>query len=122
RQRADRADPGDLGHHPRPRAPQAGPPMNRSLSPGKKRPWILPLNHPPLVSAREASHMLPEDLVVGVVVDGRARAYPWFMAANYHVINDSMVSAEEPAGELLPKELGLTGAEAYPWYAHTPLL
>jgi len=27
--------------------------------------------------------------VFGVVVSGRARAYPWWIAKNYHVVNDS---------------------------------
>jgi len=34
--------------------------------------------------------MREEDLVLGVVVAGQARAYPWWIAKNFHVVNDSV--------------------------------
>jgi hypothetical protein len=37
---------------------------------------------------READHMRPDDIVVGVVIDQQARAYPWWIISNYHVVND----------------------------------
>jgi hypothetical protein len=92
------------------------------LSPGKKRPWFLPLNHPPVVRASEASHMRAEDLVVGVVAQGKARAYPWWILANYHIANDSLQMSDEPAGFLWSKELGNDGNPGYAWYPHLPLL
>ena len=39
-----------------------------------------PLDHPEYRSAPSATHMRDEDLVLGVVVSGRARAYPsWIL-------------------------------------------
>ena len=52
------------------------------------RTWNLPLNNPPTVSRSEASFLRPDDTVVGIVVNGKARAYPWFVLANYHAVND----------------------------------
>ena len=61
------------------------------LSPGERRPHALPLNNPSFVKGRHAEHVRPDDLVVGVVVKGRARAYPWWVVRNHHVINDTVV-------------------------------
>lgn len=61
------------------------------LSPGDERPFSLPLNNPSFVQGRHVSYMSPDDLVVGVVVKGQARAYPWWVVKNYHVINDTVV-------------------------------
>jgi hypothetical protein len=60
------------------------------LSPGSKRAHSLPLNNPQTVSAANASHMRPDDLVVGLVVGGQARAYPWWVMVHYHVVNDTI--------------------------------
>jgi hypothetical protein len=92
------------------------------VSPGKKRPWFLPLNHPSVVGVAGASHMRPDDLVVGVLVEGRARAYPWWILANYHAANDSILVSDEPEGFLWPKELGDEGHEGYAWYRHVPIV
>jgi thiol-disulfide isomerase/thioredoxin len=37
--------------------------------------------------------MRDEDLVLGVVVAGQARAYPWWIVKNYHVVNDTLGGA-----------------------------
>ncbi len=66
-------------------------PGEYGLSPGFKRPHSLSLNNPEFVVAREAAFMEPDDLVVGVVVDGRARAYPWFALRNFHIANDTII-------------------------------
>lgn len=69
------------------------------LSPGPRRSWALPLNNPPVVPTAEASQMRPDDPVVGVLVDARARAYPWWIVANYHVVNDTWIDADVAPGE-----------------------
>lgn len=61
------------------------------LSPGERRPHALPLNNPTYVQGLHANHVDPNDLVVGVVIKGQARAYPWWVVRNYHVINDTFV-------------------------------
>ena len=54
------------------------------------RQFVLPLNNPDVVPPHEADHMLPNDIVVGLVVGSHARAYPWWILANYHVVNDTI--------------------------------
>lgn len=55
--------------------------------------YVLPLNNPPVVKAQAAQHMRDDDVVLGVVVDGRARAYPWWILTKYHVANDMIGSS-----------------------------
>jgi len=43
---------------------------------------------PEFVSAIEAAFMRPDDHVLGVTVEGRARAYPLWLIDYYHVVND----------------------------------
>ena len=52
------------------------------------RQFTLPLNNPEVVAAREADHMVGEDLVIGVQLGSAYRAYPWWVLANYHVVTD----------------------------------
>ena len=52
------------------------------------RQFNLPLNNPPIVGADEAYFLKPDDIVLGVLLGDSARAYPWFMMANYHAVND----------------------------------
>lgn len=47
-----------------------------------------PLENPAVRSVTSATHMRDEDLVFGVTVAGHARAYPWWVVKNYHVVND----------------------------------
>jgi thiol-disulfide isomerase/thioredoxin len=49
---------------------------------------LAPLDHPEHRTVATATHMRDDDLVFGVVVSGRARAYPWWILKNYHVVND----------------------------------
>jgi len=49
-----------------------------------------PLDHPEHRAAAKAIHMRDEDTVLGVVVEGRARAYPWWVLKNHHVVNDTI--------------------------------
>lgn len=49
---------------------------------------FLPALDPAMVPAAEATFLQPNDDVFGVVVAGRARAYPITMLAYHHVVND----------------------------------
>ena len=60
------------------------------------RHFVLPLNNPDVVPAHEADHMLPHDIVVGLVIGSHARAYPWWILANYHVVNDTIQGSTTP--------------------------
>jgi thiol-disulfide isomerase/thioredoxin len=51
---------------------------------------MRPLEHPRSKAAADAAHMRDEDLVFGVAVAGRARAYPWWILKGYHVVNDEL--------------------------------
>ena len=57
---------------------------------GTRRSFVLPLNNPDTVPAAAAPHMKKDDLVVGVIAYGRARAYPAWILAAYHVTNDTI--------------------------------
>lgn len=46
------------------------------------------------VAHAEATHVADDELVMGLVVDGQARAYPVLMMAYYHIANDRL--AGEP--------------------------
>jgi thiol-disulfide isomerase/thioredoxin len=47
-----------------------------------------PLERPAVRPAGDATHMRDEDLVFGLTVGGQERAYPWWVAKNYHVVDD----------------------------------
>ena len=49
-----------------------------------------PLDFPAVVPAGEASWMSDDDLVLGAVQNGAARAYPIFMLRFHHVANDEL--------------------------------
>lgn len=48
------------------------------------------LNDPPVVAAGDAGHMRDDDVVLGIVEDGEARAYPWWILLMSHVANDAV--------------------------------
>ena len=50
--------------------------------------WISCWDNPEFVPGQAAQHMRADDYVVGLVVEGKARAYPLWITDNYHVIND----------------------------------
>jgi hypothetical protein len=60
-----------------------------------RREYTLPLNNPDTVPGNSATHMEPDDLVVGVTLHGHTRAYPWWILSNYHVVNDTMTTNTE---------------------------
>lgn len=47
-----------------------------------------PLNYPPFVPVEHAKHVRPDDSIVGVFYQGKARAYPTWALDNYHIVND----------------------------------
>ncbi len=49
-----------------------------------------PLDFPAVVPASEADWMADDDLVLGAVQNGAARAYPIFMLRFHHVANDEL--------------------------------
>lgn len=77
--------------------------------PSQERYYTLSLNNPDTVAADEATYMRPDDLVVGTVVGNAARAYPWWILSNFHVVNDVV--------DRVPVYVGLcevcTGAAAF---------
>jgi hypothetical protein len=74
---------------------------------GERR-WTLPLNNPPVVRASESGHMKEEDMVAGILVRGEARAYPWWILKNYHLVNDTV--QEEPVFMTLCEACSGSGA------------
>lgn len=46
------------------------------------------LHDPPVMPATRARHMRDDDMIVGVSINGEARAYPWWIMDNHHVAND----------------------------------
>jgi thiol-disulfide isomerase/thioredoxin len=49
-----------------------------------------PMEAPTVLPAARAAHMRADDVVLGVVAGGRARAYPWWVAKNFHAVNDTL--------------------------------
>jgi hypothetical protein len=49
-----------------------------------------PMEAPTVLPAARARHMREEDVVLGIVVGGEARAYPWWIAKNFHAVNDTV--------------------------------
>jgi thiol-disulfide isomerase/thioredoxin len=68
-----------------------------------------PLERPRLRTVAEADHMRDDDLVFGVTLGGQARAYPWWVAKNYHVVDD--VVGGEPVALAFCEQC--TGAAAF---------
>lgn len=51
---------------------------------------LRPLENPRVTDAAGAVHMRDDDLVFGVELSGSARAYPWWIVKNYHVVDDDL--------------------------------
>jgi thiol-disulfide isomerase/thioredoxin len=47
-----------------------------------------PMESPAVRTVAAAAHMRDEDLVFGVTAGGQSRAYPWWVAKNFHVVDD----------------------------------
>ena len=50
----------------------------------------LPLNNPPVVRPAKADFLRGDDVVIGVVLGEKKRAYPWALLANFHAVNDRL--------------------------------
>jgi hypothetical protein len=70
----------------RPDEPRLGPYPRSQLY--LERDLFLAADEPRVVPARDARFLAPEDEVLGLVVAGRARAYPVTMISYHHVVND----------------------------------
>lgn len=46
------------------------------------------LDDPVYVPVSEATDVRPDDEIVGLVHEGRARAYPTWASNNFHIVND----------------------------------
>jgi hypothetical protein len=55
-----------------------------------RRAYTLPLNNPDMVPVDKAEFMKDDDVVLGIMIRGKARAYPWWLTSNYHVVNDTV--------------------------------
>jgi thiol-disulfide isomerase/thioredoxin len=49
-----------------------------------------PMESPTVVPAARARHMRDDDVVLGLVAGGEARAYPWWVVKNFHAVNDTV--------------------------------
>jgi hypothetical protein len=49
-----------------------------------------PMEAPAVRSAAGADHMRADDVVLGVVVSGKPRAYPWWIVKHFHAVNDTL--------------------------------
>jgi thiol-disulfide isomerase/thioredoxin len=48
------------------------------------------MESPTVGPAAAAAHMREDDVVLGVVVSGEPRAYPWWIVKHFHVVNDTI--------------------------------
>jgi hypothetical protein len=65
-------------------------PQSEILSGGPPKDGIPALLDPTSVSAQASDFMNPDDQIIGVVVDGQARAYPIKILNWHEVVNDSV--------------------------------
>jgi hypothetical protein len=56
---------------------------------------FVPLNDPKVLKASEVTYLDDGDIVLGISLDGEARAYPVRFIAFHHVVNDTI--AGKPA-------------------------
>jgi hypothetical protein len=54
------------------------------------RTFNLPLNNPPVVPPAKAEFLRGDDIVLGVLLEDAARAYPWNLMVNFHAVNDHL--------------------------------
>lgn len=68
-------------------------PRNEILSGGPPKDGIPAILNPHIIAAEEASFMDPDDEVIGVVINGQARAYPINILNWHEVVNDTVNGA-----------------------------
>jgi hypothetical protein len=56
-------------------------------SSGQRKPHHAPLEEVEWLPAAADDHMRPDDTVVGMIVDRKAYAIPWWVMKNHHVAN-----------------------------------
>ena len=65
-----------------------GPRMRRLKVPNAEQPhWCFPLADPNWLTANRATHMRPDDAVLGVEFHGGKWALPWWIMKNHHIAN-----------------------------------
>jgi len=67
----------------------------RDLTMPGNREYALPLNNPDTVPAEQANHVDDSDMVIGITLFGKARAYPWWIMSNFHVVNDTLMVGQQ---------------------------
>ena len=65
-------------------------PRDEILSGGPPKDGIPALLHPKFTPADQAGYLEPSDAVVGVVIEGRAWAYPLKILVWHEVVNDTL--------------------------------
>lgn len=68
----------------------AGIDVGEIRSGGPPRDGIPALTHPKYVDAKKAEFLQPEDRVLGVTLDGDARAYPLKILSWHELVNDTI--------------------------------
>lgn len=63
---------------------------NKILAGGVRKDDIPAISKPKFITAKHARHVRPKDRVVGVTIDGEARAYPITILNHHEIINDSI--------------------------------
>jgi hypothetical protein len=76
-------------------------PADQILDGGTTKDGIPAILQPKFVSASEAAFLVPSDRVVGVVVKGKARAYP-LKILNWHEVVDDAAGGTPTCRDVLP--------------------
>jgi hypothetical protein len=63
-------------------------PVDEIISGGPPRDGIPALNNPDYVSVKQASFLKKDDQVIGLVINGEARAYPLRIMSWHELVND----------------------------------
>ncbi|MCZ6636405.1 MAG: DUF3179 domain-containing protein [bacterium] len=81
--------PQSINREPRPGGNFLDPfPLNQIISGGVPKDGIPALTDPPFLSSAQASYITDDDLVLGVVINGEAKAYPHRIGWQNEIIND----------------------------------
>ena len=65
-------------------------PVNQILNGGPPRDGIPALSDPVLIEATEADYLEPQDRVIGIMIEGVARAYPISILNWHEIVNDQI--------------------------------
>ena len=64
-------------------------PSDEDISYDRRTPFV-PLDTPEFLTAKEATYLPDDDLVLGLEWEGEARAYPIRMLTFHHIVNDEI--------------------------------